>query len=54
MNITALRSSIEYGSNAYLLESGGEYALVDPSLSPEEMTSTLSTKSGSAYQPSNT
>ena len=38
MNITALRSSINYGSNAYLLESGGEYALVDPSLSPEEMT----------------
>ena len=42
MKISTKRSSYSYGSNAYLLESGGEYALIDPSITPDEADFDLS------------
>ena len=33
IQIFAYRSDIPYGSNSYLIRSGREYAIVDPSLS---------------------
>ncbi len=35
VQIFAYRSDIPYGANSYLIKSGGEYAIVDPSLSYE-------------------
>ena len=37
MNIYTFKSDYPYGANSYVISSEGEYAIIDPAVSPEKV-----------------